>query len=56
MLTHLLLARSGFRSNSYSDWLIMKWLWTEIHWWSIPVYGAIATIVGTIKGWFGGEL
>lgn len=40
--------------SSYGDYLIFGWLWREIHWWSLLVYGGFVFAVGMLRAALGG--
>jgi hypothetical protein len=38
----------------YGDYWIFSWLWHEVGWWSILVYGAVLVAFGMFRAAFGG--
>jgi hypothetical protein len=39
--------------SSYGSYLFFSWLWREVHWWSLLVYGGIIVGCGLLKAAFG---
>ncbi len=52
MITHVAIDAIRYRSHygsGYGDFWIFSWLWRQIRWWSIPVYGAGIFLFGFIR-------
>ena len=46
-MTHFLIEAARYRSHGNTG--LYLWLWHRLHWWGIPVYVAILTVVGSFK-------
>jgi hypothetical protein len=59
MIAHALMEAGRYRGRSgsgsgYGYYIMVRWLWQLIGWWSIPVWAAIVAIGGFIKGFIKG--
>lgn len=48
-MNHIAVSGHG---DVYAAWLLSRWLWHQIGWWSIPVTGAAAGIVAWVRTYF----